>query len=79
MNILFVLYGDFTTNSAVHLTLHARELTSCGHSCAVAVPSNLDTITQCHDVFFRPVLYTDVLTAPDSIFPDGRPADIIHA
>ena len=79
MNILFVLYGDFTTNSAVHLTLHARGLNSGGHSCAVAVPSNLESITHCHDVFFRPVLYTDVLIAPDSIFPDGRPADIIHA
>ncbi len=79
MNILFVLYGDFTTNSAVHLTLHARALNSGGHSCAVAVPRNLESIKHCHDVFFRPVLYADVLIAPDSIFPDGRPADIIHA
>ena len=79
MNILFVLYGDITTNSAVHLILHARELHRCGHSCAVAVPNNLETIIQYPDVFFRPVLYADVLIAPDSVFPDGRPADIVHA
>ena len=79
LNILFVLYGDFTTNSAVHLTLHAHELHRLGHSCAVAVPSNLETIIQFPDALFRPVLYTDVLIAPESVFPDGRSADVLHA
>jgi glycosyltransferase involved in cell wall biosynthesis len=79
MNILFVLYGDFTTNSAVHLTLHARELNRLGHSCAVAVPSNLESIIQCPEASFQPVLYADVLIAPESVFPDGRSADIVHA
>ena len=36
MNILFVLYGDFTSNSAYPLALYARELHRSGHSCVVA-------------------------------------------
>ena len=79
MNILFVLYGDFSSNSANPLTLYARELHRCGHHCAVAVPSGLETVSQHHNVRFRPVLYDDALAAPLSLFPDGRPADVIHA
>ena len=40
MNILFVLYGDFTSNSANPLTLYARELSRLGHKCTIAVPYN---------------------------------------
>ena len=79
MNILFVLYGDFRRNSANPLVLYARELHLSGHHCAVAVPSGLDTLSQHENVTFRPVLYDDVLNAPASVFPDGRPADVIHA
>jgi len=79
MNILFVLYGDFSSNSVHPLALHARELHVCGHSCAVAVPNNLETVQQCQSPSFRPLLYGDVLNDPGSVFPDGRPADVIHA
>ncbi len=80
MNILFVLYGDFTSNSANPLALYARELQAVGHNCAIAVPHNLEeSIKQCADRAFLPILYGDVLAAPDSVFPDGRPADVIHA
>jgi glycosyltransferase involved in cell wall biosynthesis len=79
MNILFVLYGDFSSNSVHPLALYARELHKCGHNCAVVVPNNLETIQQCPNVFFRPLLYDDALHDPESIFPDGRPADVIHA
>jgi glycosyltransferase involved in cell wall biosynthesis/uncharacterized coiled-coil protein SlyX len=79
MNILFVLYGDFSSNSANPLVLYAREFHSSGHSCAVAVPSNLETLCQHENPLFRPILYGDVLAAPESVFPDGRPADVIHA
>jgi glycosyltransferase involved in cell wall biosynthesis len=79
MNILFVLYRDFIANSANPLALYARELHLSGHDCAVAVPENLETISQHENVTFRPVLYSDVLQAPASVFPDGRPADVIHA
>ncbi len=80
MNILFVLYGDFMSNSANPLALYARELQTVGHSCAIAVPVNLEeSVKQYEDRAFLPVLYGDVLAAPDSVFPDGRPADVIHA
>ena len=80
MNILFVLYGDFVSNSANPLALYARELQAAGHSCAIAVPSNLEeSIRLYENPAFAPVLYRDVLAAPDSVFPDGRPADVIHA
>ena len=79
MNILFVLYGDFSSNSVHPLALYARELHMCGHSCAVAVPNNLETVQQSPNVFFSPLLYADVLNDPGSVFPDGRPADVIHA
>lgn len=79
MNILFVLYRDFLANSSNPLALYARELHLSGHACAIAVPENLETVSQHENVTFRPVLYADVLAAPASIFPDGRPADVIHA
>jgi glycosyltransferase involved in cell wall biosynthesis len=79
MNILFVLYRDFIANSSNPLVLYARELHLSGHDCAVAVPENLETISQHENVAFRPVLFSDALNAPASVFPDGRPADVIHA
>ena len=79
MNILFVLYGDFTSNSANPLVLYARELRSRGHECAIAVPSNLESISLHENPAFVPILYRDALASPDSIFSDGRPADVIHA
>ncbi len=79
MNILFALYGDFNSNSANPLVLYARELHLTGHSCAVAVPSNLQSASQYANPAFVPILYRDVLAEPDSVFPDGRPADVIHA
>ena len=79
MNILFVLYGDFTSNSANPLTLYARELRSAGHNCAIAVPHGLETVHQHGELAFRPILYRDVLNEPKAVFPNGYPADVIHA
>ena len=64
MNILFVLYRDFIANSSNPLVLYARELHLSGHACAVAVPENLETISQHENVCFRPVLFSDALNAP---------------
>ena len=79
MNILFVLYGDFSSTSANPLVLYARELHLAGHSSAVAVPASLETVSQHPNPSFKPLLYRDVLAEPESAFPDGRPADVIHA
>ncbi len=79
MNILFVLYGGFNTNTANPLVLYARELHKLGHSCVIAVPTGLDAINQHENINFKPARYEDVVSAPDSMFPDGRRADVIHA
>jgi glycosyltransferase involved in cell wall biosynthesis len=79
MNILFALYGDFTSNSADPLVLYARELQLAGNNCAVAVPFGPESVSQHENPAFRPILYGDVLDGLDCIFPDGRPADVIHA
>ena len=79
MNILFAMYGDFGSNSAHPMALHARELEALGHACAAAVPANPGSIEQLVDPRFRGVLYEDALRDPASVFADGRPADIVHA
>jgi glycosyltransferase involved in cell wall biosynthesis len=45
----------------------------------VAVPSGLETVNHHEQRSSRPVLYNEVLNAPAAVFPDGRPADVIHA
>jgi len=78
VNILFVNYGDFTTNSLNHIAGFARELGNLGHGCAVAVPDGKDTLAVVADPRFIAVTYAEALANP-RLFPDGRPADIIHA
>ncbi len=45
VNVVFVNYHDFTSNSAVHIARLANELTAAGDECAVLVPGNPETIT----------------------------------
>jgi glycosyltransferase involved in cell wall biosynthesis len=45
----------------------------------VAVPSGLETVAHHEQPSFRPLIYDEVLNAPAAVFPDGRPADVIHA
>jgi glycosyltransferase involved in cell wall biosynthesis len=79
MNILFALYGDLISNSAFPLMLHARELQRAGHQCAVAVPVGLDTAPGQDSPPSRGVLFEEALAHPAALFPDARPADIVHA
>lgn len=79
MNILFVLYGDFTTNSIIPLAIHARELHRRGHECAVVVPSEVGGSMHSGESALRALRYADVLADAESPFPDGRPADLLHA
>ena len=78
MNILFVNYGDFTTNSLNHIAGFANALCAAGHACVVAVPSAKETISAIRDPLFIPATYAEVLAKP-GLFPDARPADLIHA
>ena len=78
MNILFVNYGDFTSNSLNHIAGFANTLAGRGHACIVAVPSGAETIAAIPGPRFRPALFAALLAKP-AAFPDGRPADLIHA
>ena len=78
MNILFVNYGDFTTNSLNHIAGFANALCAAGHACVVAVPSGKASISVVRDPLFIPATYDEALARP-GLFPDARPADIIHA
>ena len=77
MNILFVNYGDFTTNSLNHVGAFANRLTLLGHACAVAVPENPETIAVVPGVLFIPTTFSRVLEH-EPLFPDRRPADVVH-
>lgn len=79
MNILFVNYGDFTTNSLNHIGGFANWLAARGHACAVAVPSARETLAAVHEPRFQAATFPEVLAARGLVFPDGRPAAVIHA
>lgn len=79
MNILFVLYGDFTTNTANPIILFARELQHLGHECAIAVPDGLET-ADIHDlVYFTPVSYGQIFKNQGKVFSNGGLPNVIHA
>lgn len=79
MNILFVNYGDFTTNSLNHIGGFAGELAQAGHACVVAVPAGKESFRTVHQPRFIAAGYEEVLAAPGALFPNGQPADILHA
>lgn len=79
MNILFVLYGDLGSNSAVPLSLYCKELVAHGHNCTVAIPENIDSARQFPGATFNTVLYEDVFSRKLDLFPDRRMADVVHA
>lgn len=80
MNILFVLYHDFSTASAIHVHNFANLLVRKGHSCAVAVPDNKDSICNfpIEDVLYKPCTYAESLGSILQHFSFTAP-DIIHA
>ncbi len=78
MNILFVNYGDFTTNSLNHIGGFANTLCAAGHACAVVVPAKKETLQHVAQPLFIAATYAEALQRP-ALFPNGRAADLIHA
>jgi glycosyltransferase involved in cell wall biosynthesis len=76
--ILFVLYGDFTSNSALHVRSLANELISLGHECVVAIPRDTDTLRYHSSTAFRALTFEEILANP-RVFSDNSPPDFIHA
>jgi len=78
VNILFVNYGDFTTNSLNHIGGFANVLSAHGHACVVAVPFGKDSLSAVPNPVFIAALYEELLVQP-AFFPDRGAADVIHA
>src|SRR5690606_27522532 len=78
VNILFVNYGDFTTNSLNHIGGFANTLCARGHACIVAVPDKKESIHVVPNPLFAPATFGEVLEQRVK-FLDGRPADVLHA
>ena len=78
MNILFVLYHDFSTSSAIHVHNFANLLVKNGCKCAVAVPENKKSAQEYlgEDILYQPSTYNEAID--DELF-EGDGLDIIHA
>lgn len=76
MNILFVLYHDFSTASAIHVHNFANSLVKFGCSVTVAVPFNKDSVERyfAHDFKYNCVDYADLINSRIDFEPE-----IVHA
>lgn len=72
LRILFALYGDFTSNSAIHVMNLARQLARRGHACTVAVPHHAETAIYLPSPGVQTTAFQTVL-AGDAAF------DLVHA
>src|SRR5262245_16571941 len=77
MNVLFVNYYDFTSNSAVHIFNLANELTSLGVDCAVAVPGDTATVARIGTPRFQTLDFRDARRGAFR-FADGGPPTLVH-
>lgn len=78
-NILFVLYHDFSANSAVHVHNFANQLADLGHSTAVAIPENTDRGAGLGEQNYAVRRFDQVAGEWMALFADGRPPDVVHA
>jgi len=78
-NILFVLYHDFSANSAVHVHNFANQLAALGHSIAVAIPDDADRGTGLGEQNYSVDRFDRVDGDWPQVFPNGCGPDIVHA
>ncbi|MUG73943.1 glycosyltransferase family 4 protein [Paenibacillus validus] len=78
MNVLFVNYHDFSSNSAIHIFNFANQLMDMGVDCGVCVPKNKQTIHLIGKAKFEIYDFSDFRKRRIH-FRDGRGPDIIHA
>jgi len=77
-NILFVLYGDFSANSAFHVAALANELIALGYDCVVAVPENKATLGSLPAARFLAINFDEV-SSLGAYYKDGRGPCVLHA
>ena len=80
MNIIFVLYHNFLSNSAIHVHNLANALTKLGCNCAVAVPDEKETsyTNIGGEIKYHPLDFRESLESSYSFFKNGKP-DVIYA
>jgi glycosyltransferase involved in cell wall biosynthesis len=78
-NILFVLYHDFSANSAVHVHNFANQLAALGHSTAVTIPEGRDSGGGLGEQNYSVHRFPQVDGDWTRLFPDGRSPDVVHA
>jgi glycosyltransferase involved in cell wall biosynthesis len=78
-NILFVLYHDFTANSAVHVHNFANQLVECGHSVAVAIPDSDDSGSALGEQQYRVLAFDEMDGNWTRLFSNELPPDVLHA
>jgi glycosyltransferase involved in cell wall biosynthesis/2-polyprenyl-3-methyl-5-hydroxy-6-metoxy-1,4-benzoquinol methylase len=80
LKIIFVVYHNFKSNSAIHVHNFATALVELGNECIVAVPDEKETVYTYinKDVKYRPMTY-DELNNASQLFSDFSQPDVIHA
>jgi glycosyltransferase involved in cell wall biosynthesis len=78
-NILFVLYHDFSANSAVHVHNFANHLAASGHSVAVAIPDGDGTGSALGAQQYAVLSYDEVDGNWIRLFSNGFPPGVLHA
>jgi len=78
-NILFVLYHNFSANSAVHVHNFANQLAALGHSTAVAIPDDIERGAGLGEQNYSVHRFDRVDGEWARVFSNGRGPDIVHA
>lgn len=78
-NILFVLYHDFSANSAVHVHNFANQLAALGHAAAVAIPQDVDRGAGFGEQNYSVHRFDHVDSEWSRVFPNAEGPDIVHA
>ena len=77
-NILFVLYNDFHSQSAIHVHHFANNLIIQGLDCVVCVPRDKHTVTLLQNTSYKVTEFSEISNLKD-FFRNGKEPDIVHA
>jgi GT2 family glycosyltransferase/glycosyltransferase involved in cell wall biosynthesis len=77
LNILFVLYHDFSANSAVHVHHFANNLVKLGFDCVVAVPNNKNSVFELENHLYKVTEFTEIDNLTQ-LFNNQQGPDIVH-
>ena len=80
LNILFILYHNFASNSAIHVHGFANAFAEKGHECLVAVPDDKESATKIFgdNIKYTPVEF-DEINVNNNLFTNNQGPDIIHS